>query len=67
MKELVNWSLGLLETGVINKPQGNNRAIIWEYPYLHKGKWWRWRESNPRPSYVHTWRLHAYLLIYCRY
>jgi len=22
-------------------------------------KWWRWRESNPRPSCFHTWHLHA--------
>ena len=28
-------------------------------PLIEPNKWWRWRESNPRPGRFQTWLLHA--------
>jgi hypothetical protein len=37
-----------------HRHEGTKKALI-----AQGLKWWRWRESNPRPSCFLTWHLHA--------
>ena len=44
---------GLPAEALAKEPFGRLRTPFCET------KWWRWRESNPRPSCFYAWRLHA--------